>query len=145
MTAPFSARDVVRWTQGRLASGNPSTLFSGAVIDSRLVSDGDLFIAIVGPNHDAHRFLPQVLESGAAGVLVKPGTRVHAGTACTIEVEDTVAALAAVAAGHRSLFEGPVVAITGSSGKTTTKEMCAAILRAAGPCLKTQGNSIFSL
>ena len=140
MTAPFSAKDVLRWTQGRLASGKPSTLFNAAVIDSRLVSEGHLFIAIVGPNHDAHRFLPQVLEASAAGVLVKPGTRVQAGTACVIEVEDTVAALAAVAAGHRSLFEGPVVAITGSSGKTTTKEMCAAILQAAGPCLKTQGN-----
>ena len=65
MTAPFSATDVVRWTQGRLASGNPSTLFSGAVIDSRLVSDGHLFTAIVGPHHDAHRFLPQVLEAAA--------------------------------------------------------------------------------
>ena len=140
MTSPFSAEDVLRWTQGRLASGNPSTLFSGAVIDSRLVSDGQLFTAIIGPNHDAHRFVPQVLEAGAAGVLVKAGTRVQSDTACVIEVEDTVSALAAVAAGHRSLFEGPVVAITGSSGKTTTKEMCGAILGVVGPCLKTQGN-----
>ena len=67
MTAPFSARDVLRWTRGRLASGEPSTLFTGAGIDSRLVSEGHLFTAIVGPNHDAHRFLPQVLEAGAAG------------------------------------------------------------------------------
>jgi len=107
---------------------------------SRRVSDGHLFTAIVGPNHDAHRFIPQVVEAGAAGVLVKRGSAVQAGSACLIEVDDTTVALGAVAAGHRALFEGPVVAITGSSGKTTTKEMCAAILAAAGPCLKTEGN-----
>ena len=140
MTAPFTAGDVARWTGGRLVAGSPTTPFTGAVIDSRRVSDGHLFTAIVGPNHDAHRFIPQVVEAGAAGVLVKRGSAVQAGSACLIEVDDTTVALGAVAAGHRALFEGPVVAITGSSGKTTTKEMCAAILAAAGPCLKTEGN-----
>jgi UDP-N-acetylmuramoyl-tripeptide--D-alanyl-D-alanine ligase len=140
MTAPFSANDVVRWTGGNLVAGNPQTLFTAAVIDSRQVSDGHLFTAIEGPHHDAHRFVPQVLAAGAAGVLVRRGSAVPADSACVIEVDDTLAALAAVAAGHRALFEGPVVAITGSSGKTTTKEMCAAILSADGPCLKTQGN-----
>jgi len=140
MTAPFTAGDVTRWTGGRLVAGNPATPFTGAVIDSRQVTDGHLFTAIVGPNHDAHRFIPQVIETGAAGVLVKRGSGVEAGPACVIEVDDTTAALGAVAAGHRALFEGPVIAITGSSGKTTTKEMCAAILAAAGPCLKTEGN-----
>ena len=140
MTAPFTAGDVARWTGGRLLAGSPTTPFTGAVIDSRQVSDGHLFIAILGPNHDAHRFVPQVIEAGAAGVLVQRGSAVQAGSACVIEVDDTTAALGAVAAGHRALFEGPVVAITGSSGKTTTKEMCAAILSAAGPRLKTEGN-----
>ena len=140
MTAPFTAGDVARWTGGQLVAGSPTTPFTGAVIDSRQVTDGNLFTAIVGPNHDAHRFIPQVVEAGAAGVLAKRGSAVQTGSACLIEVDDTTAALGAVAAGHRALFEGPVVAITGSSGKTTTKEMCAAILAAAGPCLKTEGN-----
>lgn len=140
MSAPFTAGDVVRWTGGRLVAGSTTTPFTGAVIDSREVSDGHLFTAIVGPNHDAHRFVPQALEAGAAGVLVRRGSDVQPGSACVIEVDDTTVALGAVAAGHRGLFDGPVVAITGSSGKTTTKEMCAAILTAAGPCLKTEGN-----
>lgn len=140
MSAPFTAGDVVRWTGGRLLAGAATTTFTGVVIDSRQASDGDLFVAIVGPNHDAHRFLDDVMAAGASGALVQRG---HAGDAiarCVIEVEDTTRALGELAAGHRTLFDGTLVAITGSSGKTTTKEMCAAILSAAGPCLKTEGN-----
>lgn len=141
MSVPFDARDVVRWTGGRLLAGQADTRFRGVGIDSRRVGPGDLFVAIVGPNHDAHRFVGQVAEAGVAGVLVVQGRLPERPDAlCVIEVPDTTAALGALGAGHRGGFHGPVVAITGSSGKTTTKEMCAAILSAAGPCLKTEGN-----
>ncbi len=141
MSVPFDARDVVGWTGGRLLAGQADTRFRGVGIDSRQVGPGDLFVAIVGPNHDAHRFVPQVAEAGVAGVLVAQGRLPERpDTLCVIEVPDTTAALGALGAGHRGGFRGPVVAITGSSGKTTTKEMCAAILSAAGPCLKTEGN-----
>jgi UDP-N-acetylmuramoyl-tripeptide--D-alanyl-D-alanine ligase len=138
----FSVADVVRWSDGRLLSGSGDGELHGAVIDSRQAGPGDLFFAIVGPNHDAHRFVPQVADAGAAAVVVQKDRFDDAAAdgLAVIEVDDTTAALGAVAAGHRQRFSGPVVAITGSSGKTTTKEMCAAILRAAGPCLKTEGN-----
>jgi UDP-N-acetylmuramoyl-tripeptide--D-alanyl-D-alanine ligase len=143
MSAPFRGDDLIRWAGGALVAGSADTSFTGTVIDSRRAGAGDLFVAIVGPNHDAHRFVEQVADLGAQGALVEAG-RIDPETLppdfALIEVADTTAALGALAAGHRSEFEGPLVAITGSSGKTTTKEMCAAVLAAAGPCLKTEGN-----
>ncbi len=138
----MSAADVVRFTGGRLVAGPADTRFSGTVIDSRTAGAGDLFVAIVGPNHDAHRFVKEVAKAGAAGTLVMKGRLPSgaAGNLTCIEVEETTQALGALAAGHRQRFSGTLVALTGSSGKTTTKEMCGAILQAAGPCLKTEGN-----
>ena len=120
--------------------GAPETPIAGASIDSRSVGSGELFVAIVGPNNDAHRFLPGAVERGAAALLVE---RIDADTptgAAVIEVDDTTRALGDLAAGHRGRFDGPVVAITGSNGKTTTKEMCADILSMAAPCRRTPGN-----
>ncbi len=146
MSEAFGVDDLLHWTGGRLRSGSERTRFEGVVIDSRRAGPGDLFVAIVGPNHDAHRFVPQVAEAGAAGVLVAKGRELPEesssglGELLVVEVDDTTKALGALGRGHRDRFEGPVIAITGSSGKTTTKEICAAILRAAGPCLATEGN-----
>ena len=143
MSVPFRSQDVVDWTGGSLSAGSADTSFTGTVIDSRKAGPGDLFVAIVGPNHDAHHFVAQVAEAGAQGALVQSGRlrgeALPDGFA-VIEVADTTAGLGALATGHRAGFDGPLVGITGSSGKTTTKEMCAAILAAAGPCLKTEGN-----
>jgi UDP-N-acetylmuramoyl-tripeptide--D-alanyl-D-alanine ligase len=146
VSAPFQVRDVLVWTGGPLVHGAPETALRGASIDSRGVLEGELFIAIRGPRHDAHAFLGQAVERGAAALLVRrdfplprslaaPESRV-----AVVAVEDTTRALGAVASGHRGGFRGPVIALTGSNGKTTTKEMCAAILSVGGPCLKTQGN-----
>ena len=146
MSAPFHVRDVVEWTGGRLLHGAPETLLRGASIDSRGVGKGELFVAIRGPRHDAHAFLAQAAERGAAALVVQrdcalvPALLSRESPVAIVAVDDTTHALGAVARGHRSGFGGPVVALTGSNGKTTTKEMCAAILSVAGPCLKTQGN-----
>jgi UDP-N-acetylmuramoyl-tripeptide--D-alanyl-D-alanine ligase len=143
VSVPFRVADCVRWTDGELLQGSAETTLCGVGIDSRRISAGQLFVAIVGPNHDAHRFIPQAVEQKAAALLVAGGRALQAGTPPelpVIAVADTTAALGALAAGHRALFHGPLIAITGSSGKTTTKEMCAAILEAAGPCLKSEGN-----
>jgi UDP-N-acetylmuramoyl-tripeptide--D-alanyl-D-alanine ligase len=143
MSVPFSARRAADWTRGILLRGNPDARFAGASIDSRAVDPGQLFVAIVGPNHDAHRFLSQAATAGASGLLVERGRELPEDLAPdlpAIAVDDTTRALGALAQGHRSEFGGPVVAITGSNGKTTTKEMCAAILKVAAPCLKNAGN-----
>jgi UDP-N-acetylmuramoyl-tripeptide--D-alanyl-D-alanine ligase len=138
---PFRASDAAAWTGGRLVRGSGDASFAGVSTDTRAALPGRLFVALVGANHDAHAFLGQALAGGAAGVLVsRPEAAPAGGEAAVIAVADTTLALGALAAGHRAGFTGPVVAITGSNGKTTTKEMCAAILSGLGPCLKNRGN-----
>jgi UDP-N-acetylmuramoyl-tripeptide--D-alanyl-D-alanine ligase len=140
MSEPFTSADVVRWTGGELLGGDSAQRFTGVTIDSRRVAAGDLFVAISGEHFDAHEFLDDVAAAGAAGCLIRAGRRTPETLATAIAVEDTTRALGALAAGHRARYTGPLVAITGSNGKTTTKEMCAAILGVAGPCLRNEGN-----
>jgi UDP-N-acetylmuramoyl-tripeptide--D-alanyl-D-alanine ligase len=143
MSVEFRAHDAVEWTGGELLRGSRDRLLTGATIDSRAVGAGELFVAIVGPTHDAHGFLAGAAESGAGGLLIERGRELPAGIAAElpiVAVDDTTRGLGRLAHGHRSGFTGPVVAITGSNGKTTTKEMCAAILSVAAPCGRTLGN-----
>ncbi len=143
MSIAFSISNAVDWTGGTLLQGGKNALFSGVSIDTRAIEVGMLFIAIQGENHDAHEFLDTAIAEGAAGLLIQRDyenlERLPSYVA-VIAVDDTTKALGALAAGHRSLFDGPVVAITGSNGKTSTKEMCAAILSVNAPCLKNEGN-----
>jgi UDP-N-acetylmuramoyl-tripeptide--D-alanyl-D-alanine ligase len=108
----------------------------GVSTDSRTLVAGQLFFALGGPNFDAHDFVPQALERGAVGVVVSKKLPL-AGP--QIVVSDTLAALQRAAACWRAEFDGPVIAVAGSNGKTTTKEMLAAILAAHGPSLATRG------
>jgi len=141
MTLPFTARDAAAWSGARLARGDAAHAFTSVSIDTRTLAPGALFVAIRGENHDAHAFLASALARGAAGALVERADAVPASARVPVLVApDSTRALGALAAGHRASFGGPVVAITGSNGKTTTKEMCAAILGELGPCLATQGN-----
>src|SRR5690606_22963389 len=135
------------WTGGELLAGAAGAVVTSVAIDSRKVAPGGLFVAIRGPRHDAHDFLADTIRAGAAAVLVeraalaaRGGAATLPGGAAVLAVDDTTAALGALAAGHRRRFAGPVIAITGSNGKTTTKEMTAAILSARAPCLWTEGN-----
>ncbi len=138
MSARFTLAEVVRWCEGSLRSGSPEQRCDGVSIDSRRVPSGCLFVAIRGERHDAHRFVADAARAGAA-LLVERGRDAPAGTPI-VEVEDTTRALADLAAGVRARFAGRVVAITGSNGKTSTKELCAAALGDALPHLKTEGN-----
>jgi UDP-N-acetylmuramoyl-tripeptide--D-alanyl-D-alanine ligase len=141
MTVSFSVADALRWTGGVLVAGDPEAILSGVSIDSRSCARGQLFFAVVGPSHDGHAFLRGALDRGVAALVVERGRALpDIADAAAIEVEDTTRALGALAAGHREGFQGPVVAITGSNGKTTTKEMCAAILSVRAPCHRTPGN-----
>ena len=143
MSAQLLAGDAAAWMGGVLRQGSPATELRGVSIDTRTLAAGELFVAIAGPNHDAHAFLARAAAAGAGGLVILRGRVLPAEVKPelpVIEVADTTTALGALAAGHRARFQGPVVAITGSNGKTTTKEMCAAILSWAAPCLKTEGN-----
>lgn len=143
MNVDYTAADVAQWCGGEVVLGSPDTALVGLAIDTRKVLPGNLFAAIVGPNHDAHAFLNQACAAGATGLLIQTGRPVDLSSlsgVAVIEVADTTRGIGDLASGHRERFDGTVVALTGSCGKTTTKEMIAAVLRTAGPCLKTEGN-----
>lgn len=100
---------------------------------------GVLFVALKGERFDAHAFLAEAKANGAGAAVVRKGTAAVPGLPL-FEVDDTLHALGALAAFHRHRFTIPVAAVAGSNGKTTTKEMLAAILRTRGSALATEGN-----
>lgn len=111
--------------------------FSAVSTDSRTIARGELFVALGGERFDGHAYIDAALARGAAGIVAA-----HALDAATphLVVADTLRALGAIARHNRELFAGRVVALTGSAGKTTTKEMIAAMLAQAGAVLATGGN-----
>lgn len=111
--------------------------FSGVSIDSRSLQKNDLFIAIKGPNFDGHNFINAAVDAGAAAVVVSQS--VNAAVPQWV-VADTRTALAQVSLANRNRFKGKLYAITGSSGKTTVKEMLYSILAQEIPVLATKGN-----
>lgn len=114
---------------------------SGVSTDTRAISAGQLFIALRGERFDAHDFLAEAGAAGAAAFLVSEADKLPP-AASAVVVADTRLALGSLAAAWRASFALPVIAVTGSNGKTTTKEMVAAILRAAfgAAVLSTRGN-----
>lgn len=128
---------IARITGGRLAAGGGGTI-AGISTDSRTLKAGELFIPLRGENFDGHAFLRQAAETGAAACLSE--IDIADLPIPLIRVADTLRALGDLAADFRRRFSGPVLAVTGSSGKTTTKEMLAGILFLTGPGLKTEGN-----
>lgn len=111
--------------------------FAGISTDSRTLTKGNLFVALTGPHFDGHDYVAQAAQHGAAAAAV---TRELDAELPMIRVPDTRRALGQLAGHWRSQFAIPVVAVTGSNGKTTVKEMAAAILARRGPVLATHGN-----
>lgn len=132
--------DLARLAGGTLVAGEPSVRFEGGVsIDSRTLSAGDLFFAIRGPRHDGHDYLQEVVNKGAAGVVIQKEMEVPK-PAFGIRVSDTTRALQDLASGFRRNATVQVVAVTGSMGKTTTKEAAASAIGSAKRVLKSEGN-----
>jgi UDP-N-acetylmuramoyl-tripeptide--D-alanyl-D-alanine ligase len=111
--------------------------FSGVSSDTRTLAAGDLFVALTGPNFEGHNFLSQAIAKGAAGALL---SRKLATTLPYVHVTNTRKALGDLAAFWRRQFQIPVIAVTGSNGKTTVKEMIGAILAESGRGCVTRGN-----
>jgi len=135
--------------QGRLVFGRPDMRFSGLCTDSRKVRPGELFWALKGDKYDGHDFTERALETGASGAVVAEeylnrGGALRLGeksnSPAIIAVPDTLRALGDLAHWWRKQYDVSVVAITGSAGKTTTKEMCAHILEQETSILKSHGN-----
>ena len=135
---------------GRLEGADRA--YAGVSTDTRTLQTGELFIALRGPRFNGHEFLATAAAAGAAGAVVdeasvrsddRSGGAARAGGGATlarIVVPDTQAALSRAASAWRSQFDIPLVGVAGSNGKTTVKEMTAAILAQAGACLATRGN-----
>lgn len=120
----------------RLLGGDAA--FYGVVTDSRAVKPGDLFVALRGERFDGHDFLSAVQAAGAVAAIVdRPVPEV---ALAQLVVADTVSALGALGQINRERFEGRVMAVTGSQGKTTVKELSASILSELGPVCWTEGN-----
>lgn len=131
---------VARATGGRLRSGNADLEVADVVSDSRALRAGDLFVALRGPRFDGHAFARDVLARGAAGVMVDHVEAAIADAPGVIEVGDTLAGLQALAHAVREAAATRVIAITGSAGKTTTKETIAEFLGARFRVVKNKGN-----
>ena len=136
---PCTAREICAAVGGTLLqdSGAPVT---GVTTDSRAVQPGQLFIPLVGERFDGHAYISKALEGGAAGCLTAAAPETLLPGKLYIQVADTRLALKALAAWYRNKFDLPVVQVTGSAGKTTTKEMIASVLSQRYNTLRTEGN-----
>ncbi|MBK8170003.1 MAG: UDP-N-acetylmuramoyl-tripeptide--D-alanyl-D-alanine ligase [Sandaracinaceae bacterium] len=138
-TVSFTLDEVAAATRG-VTRARVTTATRGVVIDSRAVKSGSLFVALRGETHDAHAFLSTAKEKGAAILLTERGNAFPQGVS-VVEVDDTLFALGELARFHRERWGGRIVGVTGSAGKTTTKELCAAALSSAGArVVATLGN-----
>ena len=137
---PCTVREICAAVGGTLLQGEGSALITGVTTDSRAVSAGQLFIPLTGERFDGHAYIGSALSSGAAGCLTARTPETLLPGKLYVRVADTRLALKALAAWYRSRFTLPVVQITGSAGKTTTKEMVAAVLSRRYDTLKTQAN-----
>ena len=142
MKPAFTVGEIAAAVSGTV-SGAADAAVQGVSTDSRTVEQGELFVPLRGERFDGHQYLAAAVSRGVKVFLAEQGgydlNSLPAGASC-ISVADTLRALGDLAAFHRTRFFLPVVAITGSNGKTTTKEMLATILACRGEGLKTAGN-----
>ena len=144
---PWTVDEILNATGGELLCGNKTQKFEKVSIDSRNISPNDLFVAIVGEVHDGHTFTNDVVSTGVGGLIVAkektrglPISEWQARRIVCVAVTDTIRALGDLAAFHRSRNDAAVIAITGSNGKTTTRQMTAAVVARKFSTLSTIGN-----
>jgi len=138
----FSVKEIAAATGGRII-GSMEREISAVSTDSRTAAAGQLFVALKGERFDGHDYLPELVNKGIVVAMVEESRVSSFASLCEVtlvSVPDTLTALGDLAASYRRRFSIPVVGITGSNGKTTTKEMLASILAVNGPGLKTSGN-----
>lgn len=135
----IQVKDIVAATGGTLLCGEETISVDHVITDSREAKEGSLFVPIIGERVDAHRFIPDVMKAGASATFTSDASIRTERGACIL-VEDTLAAMQALAAWYRSQFDIPIIGVTGSVGKTTTKEMISAVLSTKYRVLKTKGN-----
>lgn len=148
---PITITELIKWTRGRLLKGQELSTINGVTTDSRRAKPGDLFVPIVGERFDGHDFICNAFSSGAVAALVEEdrvGDIIDelAKIGCqdselaVIGVQNTLLALQNLARAYRNAFDLPIIAVTGSTGKTTTKDLIASICSQMGPVLKSPEN-----
>lgn len=141
----FCAAELAEQSEGRLVQGRPETMIEGFSIDSRSIKQGDIFIAINGTRFDGHEFVNESLRRGAAGIIISDQSAIRidyktSKDVFVILVRDTTRALQRLGRYVRRCSGSSVVAITGSMGKTTTKEMVAVLLEGSCRVFRSAGN-----
>jgi len=144
---PWTTNEILKATGGELLCGDKTQRFEKVCIDSRSIVPNDLFVAIVGEIHDGHAFISDVVEQGTRGLIVSsekardlPISAWQTRNIACVAVRDTTRALGDLAAFHRARTDVTVVAITGSNGKTTTRQMMVAVVARKFNTLSTTGN-----
>ena len=133
--------EIVAALEGRLLQGAPDSWVTGVSTDTRSIKPGDLFFALKGERADGHKYIGAAAEAGATGVVISDESAAPSGcTVFVVKVDDPLWALGDLAGYYRSKFDVRVVGITGSVGKTTTKEMLASILERKWSVLKNEAN-----
>ncbi|MCM8795883.1 MAG: Mur ligase domain-containing protein, partial [Candidatus Omnitrophica bacterium] len=135
----FKVLDLLKATGGKLVLGKGDPKITGISIDSRTLKAGEAFIAIKGNNFDGHDFIEEAIKKGAGCIIKERKAKAIKSEVCILEVDDTTKALGDIARFWRAQFKIPVIAVTGSSGKTTTKEMIASVLSKKYRVLKNEG------
>ena len=131
---------IAAWSGGRLAGGNPAQTITTVSSDSRALKPGDLFVAIRGEKFDGHNFLADAARLGAAGAIVDQETPGLPPSFALIVVADTVRGLQSLAGAYRATLRLTSVCITGSNGKTSTKDLCASVFAQRFSVTRTAGN-----
>ena len=131
--------EIVKAVKGTLLCGDPDTIINDLCIDSREIKAGDLFIPIIGNNQDAHKYIERALEVGAATLTSRHSDTVIAKKPY-IQVLDTEKALHDIGYYLRRMYDIPFIGVTGSVGKTTTREMISTALMSSRNVYQTSGN-----
>jgi len=136
----FKVNEIIKATRGKLIQGNLQDRLRGISTDSRRLKSQEAFLALRGENFDGHNFIPTALKSGAACVIAKKtaALKIPKGIAL-VQVKDTTLALGDIARFKRKEFKKPVIAVSGSNGKTTVKDMIAWVLSKDAQVLKNEG------
>lgn len=137
---PVPLGTLKRWCDGALLSGNPEQIAAAICSDSRALKPGDLFFALRGERFDGHAFVEEAARRGALGAVVEGEVGAVPEGFALLRVKDVLVALQQISGHYRQTLPLKVVAITGSNGKTSTKDLTAAILRERFRCVKTAGN-----
>ena len=138
---PFPLHRIAELADAEIVRGNAELMVSRVSTDSRTIKPGDLFVALRGENFDAHNFLEQVAKAGAAGAIVSQDPPAELPqTFAILRAADTLVAYQNLAANYRKTLPLKVLGITGSNGKTSTKDFAASILARAFRVTKTEGN-----